>query len=358
MQIGVPREIKPQEGRVALLPAEVTELAAAGHEVVVESGAGALSGADDGDYQAAGAQIAESGAAVYGACDFIAKVKEILPEEYALLEARHTLLTNLHTALNPELTDRLLEVGLTGFAAEDMHETGSPNCPLAGEVGAFEGLRLCLAPHGGSGRHFMAHYGAPTAKAVVIGLGAVGQGAVRLLTRLGCRVVGLDISKAARFRSEVAFSGAGFNTAPVETLGDHLGDADLIVNCVLWDKTREDHLLTRAMLGSLKKTAVVADISCDEAGAIETSRPTTWADPVYEVDGIRHFCVDNIPGAVSVTASAGYSRALTPWILKIGELGALEACRQDPWISRGLVCHEGQLHHAETAKLQGRQMVL
>ena len=358
MKIGVPREIKPQEGRVALLPAQVPDLVGSGHDVLVERGAGALSGAADGDYAAAGATLADSAAAVFGACDFIAKVKEILPAEYGLLEARHTLLTNLHTALNPELTDVLLEVGLTAFAAEDMHETGSPNCPLAGEVGAFEGLRLCLAPHGGSGRHFMAHYGAPTVKAVVIGLGAVGQGAVRLLARLGCRVVGLDISKTARFRSEVAFSGADFRAAPVEALADHLADADLIVNCVLWDKARKDHLLTRAMLAQLKKTAVIADISCDEAGAVETSRPTTWADPVYEVDGIRHFCVDNIPGAVPVTASAGYSRALTPWILKIGELGAMEACRQDPWISRGLVCHEGQLHHAETAKLQGREMVV
>jgi alanine dehydrogenase len=347
MNIGVPREIKPQEGRVALLPAQVERLTTAGRRVVVEREAGILSGAGDGDYAAAGAEIAASGAEVYASCELIVKVKEILPEEYGGLRRDHVVLTNLHTALNRELTDKLLEVGLTGLSAEETHASGSPNSPLAGEVGAFEGVRLCLAPFGGTGRHFLPHYGAPALSVVVIGLGGVGQGALRTLTRLGCSVTGLDLDPGARFRSELTYSGYDFKTAPVEALPELLPEADMVVNCVLWDKQRRDHLITRAMLRSLKPTVVLVDISCDTAGAIETSR-------VYEVDGIRHYCVDNIPGAVPATASAGYARALLPLVEAIAALGPIEACRRDPWLARGLTCAEGTLILEETGRLQNR----
>ncbi|MDH3596723.1 MAG: hypothetical protein OEM93_17930 [Rhodospirillales bacterium] len=354
MDIGVPREIKPQEGRVALLPDQVESLTAAGHRVLIERDAGALSGADDGGYAAAGAEIAATGAEVYAGCELIVKVKEVMPEEYGGLRREHVVLTNLHTALNRELTDKLLEVGLIGLSAEETHASGSPNSPLAGEVGAFEGVRLCLAPFGGTGRHFMAHYGAPALNAVVIGLGGVGQGALRTLTRLGCAVTGLDLDPGTRFRSELTFAGSNFTAAPVEALPGLLPGADMVVNCVLWDKQRSDHLIPRALLKTMKPTAVLVDISCDTAGAIETSRPTTWSDPVYEVDGIRHYCVDNIPGAVPATASAGYARALLPLVGEIATLGPIEACRRNPWLARGLTCTGGTLLLEETGRLQDR----
>jgi alanine dehydrogenase len=200
----------------------------------------------------------------------------------------------------------------------------------------------------------MAHYGAPALNAVVIGLGGVGQGALRTLTHLGCAVTGLDLDPGARFRSELTFSGSDFTAAPVEALPGLLPEADMVVNCVLWDKQRSDHLITRSMLKTLKPTAVLVDISCDTAGAIETSRPTTWSDPVYEVDGIRHYCVDNIPGAVPATASAGYARALLPLVGEIAALGPIEACRRDPWLARGLTCAGGTLLLEETGRLQDR----
>jgi len=354
MDIGVPREIKAQEGRVALMPGEVSDLVGRGHRVHVERDAGILSGASDAAYGSAGAEIVDRAEAVFAASEMIVKVKEVLPPEYGWLRQDHILFTNIHSALNRELTDVMLDVGLTGIAAEKTHENGSPNCPLAGEVGAFEGVRLCLAPHGGSGRHFMGHFGAPPLNALVIGLGQVGCGALRTLLRLGASVTGFDVSARARAAAELAWNGSEFRTDDLSALEDHLSGADLVVNCVLWPKHRTDHLITRGMLKNLNPSAVIVDISCDTAGAVETCRPTTWADPVYEIDGIRHFCVDNIPGAVPVTASAGYSKAIHPFVSLIAEIGAVEACREKPWLARGLTCADGTLILKETGRLQGR----
>jgi len=354
MKIGVPTEIKSGEGRVALIPAQVRTLAGAGHELFVQAGAGRLSDIGDDAYRDAGAAVLESAVDVYSAASLIAKVKEFLPAEYPLIRPDHILFTNLHTALNRELTDMLLERGATSFAAEETHQNGSPNSALAGEVGAFEAVRLCFAPHGGAGRHFIAHYGADPIDAVVIGLGNVGRGAVRTLLRLGCRVSGLDISPGARYRADIEFGGTGFTTGPLEDLEGLLPKADVILNCVLWDKQRKDHLICRTDLRRMRQTALIADISCDTAGAVETTRPTTWADPVYVEEGIRHFCVDNIPGAVAVTASAGYSGAIAPHILKIADAGPADAVRDDPWIARGLTTHRGTLYHRETGLYQDR----
>lgn len=354
MTIGVLKEIKPQEGRVALLPEHVRDLTDGGEAVLVEAGAGRLSGAADADYAAAGARVLEDAAAVWAGADFIVKVKEILPAEYGFLRPDHLILTNLHTAANREETDRLLEAGLTAIAAEDTHRFGSPNCALAGEIGAFEGIRLCLAPHGGAGRHFFGHFGSKPIRALVIGLGNVGRGALRTLLGLGCEVVGFDLVWGARYRAEQDHPTPLFRTAEIETLPDHLAAADLIVNCVLWPKHRDDHLITRDMLRGLRPGAVICDIACDEAGAVETSRPTRWAEPVYEVEGVRHFCVDNIPGAAPVAASAGYGAALLRHIRPILAQGWRAACAQDPWLARGLVCAGGALVHEETARVQGR----
>ena len=354
MKIGIPKEIKSQEGRVALLPAHATDLIGAGHSVTVETGAGILSGAVDADYAAAGAHIAPDAAGVYGDCELIVKVKEPLEAEYDLMQPHHIVLTNIHAAADRPLTDQLLQIGLTAISAESTHRYGSPNCPLAGEVGAFEGVRMCLSPHGGSGRHFMPHFGAPALKAVVLGLGAVGNGALRTLMRLGCSVTGLDINAGSRKQAELEWAGSDFSAVDIDALPGLLADTDLFVNCVLWPKHRDDHLIDRAMLKQMKPTAVIADISCDAGGAVETTRATTWSDPIYVEGGIRHFCVDNIPGAVPVTASAGYGAALLPHIKSIAPHGVIEACRQDEWLARGLTCVKGDLILEEAGIVQKR----
>jgi alanine dehydrogenase len=354
MLIGVPREIKPQEGRVALLPTQVKELVSLGHRVLVESDAGALSEAPPEDYAAAGAKLADDAAEIYGKAELIVKVKEILAPEYAYLRADHTLFTNIHAAANREQLDKLLEAKLTAIAAEETHELGSPNSVLAGEVGALEGARLVLSLHGGSGRHFMPHFGAPAAQALVLGLGGVGRGALRTLLGLGMAAVGLDVNAAARRDAQLHWCRNDFIADHIDTLPLYLREADLVLNCVLWDKSRADHLITRHMLKDMKRGAVIVDIACDPAGAIETSRPTTWQDPVYEVDGIRHFCVDNIPAAVPVTASAGYAAAILPFVKLIADHGVLQACRDHPWLARGLTAVRGVLTHAEAARVQDR----
>ena len=354
MRIGIPREIKSQEGRVALLPPQVRRLVELGHSLLVQQDAGILSDAMDSAYVAAGASIADSGEAVYAGAELIVKVKEILPAEYGLLRPEHIIFTNIHGAANRRQVDRLLEVGLTAISAEETHEFGSPNSVLAGEIGALEGVRLVLAPHGGSGRHFMAHFGAPAAKAIVIGLGGVGRGALRTLLGLGLSVVGLDVSRGARREAMFTWHKQNFQAFDVSELSAHLEDADLVVNCVLWDKQRKDHLITRELLKRMKPRAVIADISCDPAGAIETTRATKWEDPVYEVDGIRHFCVDNVPGAAPATASAGYAEAVLPFISLIAEHGPIEACRRDRWLARGLTCARGELILEEAGRFQDR----
>jgi alanine dehydrogenase len=354
MRIGVPREIKPQEGRVSLLPAQVRELVSSGHTVLAEKDAGTLSEASSGQYAAAGAKLVDGAANVFAQAELIVKVKEILPPEYAYLRPHHILFTNIHAAANRQQLDTLLQAQLIAIAAEETHELGSPNSVLAGEIGALEGVRLVLAPHGGSGRHFMRHFGATPAQALVLGLGGVGRGALRTLLGLGVSVVGLDVNAAARREAELVWYKSDFSADAIDALPRYLGQADLVLNCVLWDKQRNDHLISGTMLKDMKRGAVIVDIACDPHGAIETSRPTTWEDPVYSVDGVRHFCVDNIPGAAPVTASAGYAAAILPFIKLIAEHGALEACRRDRWLARGLTCVGGVLTLAEAARVQNR----
>ena len=354
MKIGIPREIKPQEGRVAMLPSHVRRLVDAGHEVIVEKGAGALSRLPDEDYAAAGAKLADTGAEVFEAAQMVVKVKEILPPEFGYLRADHIIFTNIHAALDKPQTDAMLAAGLTAFSAENTHQFGSPNCALAGEVGALEAVRMTLAPWGGTGRHFMAHFGADAAKAVVIGLGNVGRGALRTLVGLGVRVAALDVWEGARKAVRMDYYNRDVVVDDVSALEEHLYDADMVINCVLWPKERGDHLITRAMLRRFKPGAVLVDISCDTAGAVETSRSTSWAEPVYEEEGVRHFCVDNIPGAVPVTASAGYGEAILPKVELIAEVGPVEACRREPWIARGLTCVGGELILAEAGRYQHR----
>jgi alanine dehydrogenase len=354
MRIGIPREIKPQEGRVAFLPGHVAVLTGKGHEVLVEQGAGVQSGAPDAAYEQSGAVIAASAQEVFGASEMIVKVKEILPEEYPLLRRDHILFTNIHAALNRPQLDRFLEVGLAAVSAENTHPFGSPNCALAGEIGALEAVRLCLAPYGGTGRHFMGHFGAPPLKALVLGLGNVGRGALRVLLGLGALVVGLDVFAGARRAAQLDWHDRSLVVDDISALANYLPTVDVVINCVLWPKARTDHLITRRMLGDMQPGALIVDISCDTAGAVETSRPTKWSDPIYVVDGVRHFCVDNIPGAVPVTASAGYGEAILPKVTAIASMGLVAACRADPWLARGLTCVDGELLLPEAGEVQQR----
>lgn len=353
MDIAIAKEIKIGEGRVALLPNHINELTKK-HNVLVESDAGLLSGARDSDYQQAGATIIGNPKLLYESAALIIKVKEILPQEFGYLRAGQIIFTNLHSAADPVQLDHLLENKVTAIAAEEIHQYGSPNCPLAGEIGALEGLRLTFACHGGSGRHFFPHFNAPACKAVVIGLGGVGQGALRTLLGLGVRVAGFDSYPGTLYKTKLAWPDKNFTVHSLDVLEAEITDADMIVNCVLWDKTRTDHLISRQMLKLLKPSCVIVDIACDTNGAVETCRATSWDNPVYEVDGIRHFCVDNIPGATPVTASQGYGNALLPHVKEIADHGVVYALKRNPFLARGLTTYNGVLTLKETARVQHR----
>ncbi|MGD9637548.1 MAG: alanine dehydrogenase [Alphaproteobacteria bacterium] len=357
MRIGIPREIKSQEGRVALLPEQIKRLVRKGHEVFVETKAGFLAEATDEQYHKAGAKILNNLGDIYQNSELIVKVKEILEPEFPLLKKEHIIFTNIHSALDAVQTEVLLEKKLTAISAEETHEFGSPNCTLAGEVGAFEGIALTLANRGGCGRHFMRHFGAKPTRVVVIGLGAVGQGALRTTLNLGCSVRGFNLSFFPCKQANLTWHKYDFKALGMDKLHDYLFDCDVIINCVKWDKHRKDHIINRRDLKKLKRSCVIVDISCDKAGAVETCIPTTWENPTYYEEGICHFCVDNIPGAVPVASSRGYAEAIFSKVESIALNGAIKACRQDEWLAKGLTCHNGNLILEETAKVQNKEFI-
>lgn len=353
MKIGIPKEIKSGEGRVALLPKQVKSLTERGHDVIVGQDAGLISGATDKDYITAGTTIGDN-KTVYQTATLILKVKEILPEEFDDLRQEHIILTNIHAAADKVQLDKLLAVGLTAISLENTHQNGSPNCPLAGEIGALEGIRLSLSTQGGSGKHFMRHYDAPASKALVIGLGQVGRGALRTLLNLGVDVIGLDISPYAIHHSKLDYYNQSFTADSIDNIHRYLYDVDMIFNCVMWPKHRNDHLIYQSDLKKLQQGCVIVDIACDKAGAIETCQPTTWQDPTYQIEGITHFCVDNIPGAVPQTASAGNGYANLHKIIAIAEDGVISAVKNDTFLARGLTCHAGKLILKEAGVVQNR----
>lgn len=354
MRIGIPREIKCQEDRVALSPYHVELLIGDGHEVVVERDAGIKSGWLNEDYKAARARIVDTPKELYESAEFIVKVKELFPEEYDLLTPEHILLTNVHSALNRELTDALLASGATVISAEETHGPSSTNAVIAGEIGAFHGVYYAMSPHGGTGRHFARHITVgDKMEAVVLGMGQSASAAVRVLTGLGCYVTAFN--RDEHRRRAFAMAHPGVNVEDIAHLEDFLPSTDLVVNCVLWDKTRTDHLITRADLAKMQKGAVIADVSCDRAGAIETSRATTWDEPTYQVDDITHFCVDNLPAAVPRASAAGYADMIVDQVRAIARFGVMEACRQDPLLLRGLTCVNGVLCFEEAGRLQERE---
>ena len=354
LKIGVLTETKPGETRVALSPEHVSSLVEVGHTVFVQSTAGLASGFDTTEYATAGAFVCYGPSDLYSHADLVLKVKEPDETDLLLLRPRHTLFANVHPAGDAPLVSRLLATGATVISAEDCHEFGSSNCVIAGEIGAFHALLYAQAQYGGSGRHFFAHGGVEPLTVVLIGVGQAGLGALRVFTSLGCRVLVVNRDERRRRAVEFANPTANIETFDVEDLPSILPIADIVCNCVLWDKTRTDHLITRPMLADLKRTCVIADVSCDEGGAIETSRATSWSDPTYVVDGIRHFCVSNMPSAVPGTASVCYGDAIWHQVDLLARLGPFAACRENDALMAGLTMAGGLLCHDETIRVQGR----
>jgi alanine dehydrogenase len=363
MRVGVPTEIKTDEYRVALTPAGVRELADAGHEVVVQAGAGVGSGITDDDYVAQGARILGGADEVFAASDLIVKVKEPQPEEVARLEARHTLFTYLHLAAAPELTRGLMGTGATCIAYETVEDARgrlpllAPMSEVAGKIATQAGAFMLEKPLGGRGLLLGGVPGVAAGRVMVIGGGVVGQNAAEIAIGLGAEVYVFDRSIDRLRELEVLLNG-GASTCYASTLEieQRLPEVDLVVGAVLVHGAKAPHVITRDQLGLMKPGAVLVDVSIDQGGCFETSRPTTHSDPTYVVDGITHYCVANMPGAVPITSTYALTNATMPYVVKLAQAG-VDALHADPGFLAGLNVCDGHVTYGPVAEAIGAESV-
>lgn len=321
MRIGIPKEIKPLEGRVALIPEACGDLVREGHEVLVGRGAGDASGFPDVAYTAAGARLVDQPQALFAAADLVVKVKEPWGEEPDWLRPGQRLFSFLHLAADPELVDRLLASGVTALAFETLEHRGglpilAPMSEIAGRLAVQIGARLLHAPEGGKGL-LLGGLAAEPGQVVVLGAGHAGAAAVGLAAALGARVTVFDLD-ADKLRRMDQVGPQVTSLYPYrDSLDRAVREADLLIGAVLIPGARAPHLVSRAQVAAMGRGSVVVDIAVDQGGCIETTRPTTYAAPTYLEEGVIHFGVTNMPGAVPRTASRALCASLYPWVQRL-----------------------------------------
>ena len=363
MRIGVPREIKVHEYRVGLVPAGVRELAAAGHEVLVETGAGDGIGMDDAVYRAAGATICANAIETLGRAELIVKVKEPQAAECALLRSGQTLFTYLHLAADPAQAQSLMKSGVTAIAYETVTNAKgtlpllTPMSEVAGRMSIQVGAASLQKANGGSGVLLGGVPGVPPAKVVILGGGVAGTHAAEIAVGMRADVTVVDRSvERLRELSSIFDSSLRTTYSTTETIERLVQDADLVIGAVLNAGAAAPKLVTRSMLSTMKRGAVLVDISIDQGGCFETSRPTTHADPTYIVDGVIHYCVANMPGAVPRTSTFALTNATLPYIRALADLGWQAALKRDPGFAAGLNVHAGEVVHEVVAKSLGLRL--
>ena len=359
MKIGVVKEIKQDEYRVALTPAGARELVRNGHQVLVESGAGEGSAFSDSAYRAVGARLS-SAAEIWGEAELLLKVKEPLPEEYPRIRAGQTLFTYLHLAPAPELTRALMASGATCIAYETV-ETDDHRLPLlapmsevAGRLAPQMGAMSLEKPRGGRGMLLGGVPGVPPAKVVVLGGGIVGYNAALIAVGMQADVWVLERSVDRMRELDTMLGGRiTLSISNRHAVEEAIVDADLVIGAVLVHGAKAPHLVTRDMLGLMKRAAVLVDVAIDQGGCFETSRPTTHSDPVYEVDGVVHYCVANMPGAVPITSTKGLTNVTLPFVELIARYGAVDAMRRSKPLARGLNVMSGKVVNEAVAEAVG-----
>lgn len=357
MRIGVPREIKVHEYRVGLVPAGVRELVSAGHQVLVETGAGEGIGVSDLQFQAAGAKIAQDATEVFRFGDLIVKVKEPQLAECRMLRRGQILFTYLHLAADAAQARALMESGATAIAYETVTAAdGSlplliPMSEVAGRMSIQVAANCLQKANGGSGVLLGGVPGVPPAKVVVLGGGIAGTNAVEMAVGLRADVTVVDRS-VKRLRELSAIFANRLKTAysTAETIEHLVADADAVIGAVLVVGAAAPKLVTREMVRKMKQRSVMVDISIDQGGCFETSRPTTHADPTYTVDGVVHYCVTNMPGAVARTSTYALTNATLPFVRALADLGWAEALLRDAHLARGLNVHDGSIRHEAVAR--------
>ncbi len=360
MKIGCPKEIKPQEFRVGMTPAATREAIAHGHDVLIETMAGAGAGFTDDDYISAGARIAPDAKEVFASADMIVKVKEPQAVERKMLREGQILFTYLHLAPDPDQTRDLIASGCTAIAYETVTDnTGglpllAPMSEVAGKLAPQVGSWTLQKANGGRGVLMGGVPGVEPARVVVIGGGVVGTHAARVAAGMGARVTVLDRS-LPRMRYLDDVFGREFNTAfaSAAATADHVATADMVIGAVLIPGAAAPKLVTRDQLSSMKPGAAIVDVAIDQGGCFETSRATTHQDPIYEVDGIMHYCVANMPGAVARTSTLALGNATLPFLLSLADKGWRQACEDDPHLLDGLNVHAGNLTYYAVGKALG-----
>jgi len=362
--VGVPTEVKPDEYRVAITPIGVRELTEHGHQVLIQKGAGEGSAISDSDYEAQGARIIEGAAAVFAESEMVLGVKEPQPQEIGMLRPGQTLFTYLHLAPAPELTKGLCESNAICVAYETV-EDGQGRLPLlapmsevAGKIATQAGAFMLEKPLGGRGILLGGVPGVPPANVMVIGGGAVGLHAASIAIGMEADVFVYDVSLEKLRELDVAFAGRA-STVFSSTLSieEKLPLMDLVIGGVLVHGARAPHVITRKQLGLMKAHAVLVDVAIDQGGCFETSRPTTHGDPTYEVDGIIHYCVTNMPGAVPITSTYALTNATLPYVLALADHGVVEAARRDPGLKFGINVADGKVTHPAVAEGVGMEYV-
>jgi alanine dehydrogenase len=362
MIIGVPREIKDSEARVGVTPAGVKALAEAGHTVLAESGAGAQSGFQDSEYESAGAEILSDAEAVWGKAEMIVKVKEPLPAEYAFFREGLVLFTFLHLAPLRELTGALLESKVIGIAYETVRDREgalpllTPMSEVAGRMSVQVGAACLENERGGRGILLGGVPGVLPANVTILGGGVVGTNAARIALGMGAKVTIVDVN-LNRLRELDNIFGGRLSTLASNSynLAQATREADLVIGGVLIPGATAPRIVTRAMVAEMKKGAVIVDVAIDQGGCVETARPTSHSNPSYLVDGVVHYCVTNMPGAVPHTSTLALTNATFPYLLRIANLGAREALRQDADLAEGLNTWLGKLTYRGVAQSQQRE---
>ena len=364
MKVGVPTEIKSDEYRVAITPAGVREMSEHGHQVLVQAGAGDGSAISDADYEAQGATIVPDAAGVFAAAEMILHVKELQPTEIEMLRPGQLLFTYLHLAPDPEQTRGLCGSGVTAIAYETVEDSRgrlpllAPMSEIAGKIATQAGAYMLEKPHGGRGILLGGVPGVAAANVMVIGGGVVGMNAAFIAIGMEADVFVFDRSIDRLRELEVAFGGR-CSTVYSTTLAveEMLPRADLVIGAVLVHGARAPFVVRRDQLALMKPGAVMVDVAIDQGGCFETSRPTTHADPTFEVDGITHYCVANMPGAVPITSTHALTNATLPYAIALADHGVAEAIRRDPGLRPGVNVAAGKVTHPAVAEGVGMDYV-
>ena len=364
MRVGLPKEIKNHEYRVGLTPGSVRELTSRGHAVLVQTGAGAAIGLTDAQYVAAGATLAPDAASVFAASDMVVKVKEPQPRECAMLRAGQILYTYLHLAPDPDQTAALVKSGAVCIAYETITGPGgglpllAPMSEVAGRMAVQAGATHLEKSRGGMGLLLGGVPGVPAGHVVVLGAGVVGTHALQMAVGLGARVTVLDNNVDRLRRLDLVFGNRiGTLYSSAQSLEDAVLDADLVIGGVLVPGAAAPKLVTHAMVARMKKGSVVVDVAIDQGGCFETSHATTHADPTFMVDGVVHYCVANMPGAVARTSTFALNNATIAHAIALADKGWKQAMRDNAHLKNGLNVAQGRVTYEAVARALGYDYV-